>query len=207
MRATVPSVSIFRSILNTATETVVQKLEAANATKRSVTKSRLVRASPAHFYEIVCNVNDYSKFLPFCSHSKVLRHSPCRTMFDAVLTIGYPPFFTETYVSRVTMGGQSASATPLWTVQTKSLQTNIVQSISSTWKIYPVLENARRSNEDEGRESHPSQHCNVELMVEMQVNDPLIISVLDQVLEKVATQQVEAFEKRANNTLPRGQTQ
>jgi hypothetical protein len=24
-------------------------------------------------------------------------------MFDAVLTVGYSPFFTETYVSRVTM--------------------------------------------------------------------------------------------------------
>jgi hypothetical protein len=125
-------------------------------------------------------------------------------MFDAVLTVGYPPFFTETYVSRVTM----KQSTVPWTVQTKSIQSNIISSISSTWKVYPAppLSSCSDINRVDdplygpNRKEETEQHrntCYVELSVEMQVSDPFIISVLDQVLVKVATSQVEAFEKRA----------
>jgi ribosome-associated toxin RatA of RatAB toxin-antitoxin module len=125
-------------------------------------------------------------------------------MFDAVLTVGYPPFFTETYVSRVTM----KQSTVPWTVQTKSIQSNIISSISSTWKVYPAppLSSCSDINRvdgplyvpnHKGEMEHHRNTCYVELTVEMQVSDPFIISVLDQVLVKVATSQVEAFEKRA----------
>jgi ribosome-associated toxin RatA of RatAB toxin-antitoxin module len=222
MKPTVATFSLFRSILSTAAEaaqrignaadaaatTTATVIGKTNSRTRQVTESRLVRTSPAHFYKIICNVSEYSDFLPYCSKSQILRHSSCRTMFDAVLTVGYPPFFTETYVSRVTM---KQSSVP-WTVQTKSLQSTIINSISSTWKVYPapLLSNRNDGNNvalplstprQGGEIVQQEQCCYVELLVEMQVSDPLIISVLDQVLVQVASTQVEAFEKRAYSLL------
>jgi coenzyme Q-binding protein COQ10 len=213
---------MFRSILNTAAEAArrIGPVEAAATTTaamsdtktiitRSVTKSRVVRTSAFHFFQVVCNVGEYSEFLPFCTHSQILRYSPYspQTMFDAVLTIGYLPFFTETYVSRVTI---QQSELP-WTVQTKSIQSTIVHSISSTWKVSPapILSlsahhpNAPRLPQSHNEKSKEDQFqcCNVELHVEMQVTDPFITSVLDQVLEQVASRQVEAFETRAYTTV------
>jgi ribosome-associated toxin RatA of RatAB toxin-antitoxin module len=207
MKASVARFTFFRSIFETASEaaqriggTTATAPGKANLITRKVTESRMVRTTPEHFYPIICNVSEYSEFLPYCSKSQILRFSSCQTMFDAVLTVGYPPFFTETYVSRVTM---KQSAIP-WTVETKSIQSNIISSISSTWKLYPALSSSFNRVDDnisvpshKGEKEQHLKSCYVELSVEMQVSDPFIISVLDQVLAKVATSQVEAFEKRA----------
>jgi hypothetical protein len=89
---------------------------------------RTIAVPPQVMYQVVANVNDYSQFVPYCTRSHILRHSPhyafdlqnekgLAHMFDAVLTVG---LFTnnqakennknadtfkpqETYVSRVTL--------------------------------------------------------------------------------------------------------
>jgi ribosome-associated toxin RatA of RatAB toxin-antitoxin module len=42
-------------------------------------------------------------------------------------------------------------------------------------------------------------HCNVDFQVEMTVSDPVIVAVLDQVLQQVASRQVQAFEQRCQD--------
>merc|ERR1719273_960120 len=97
-------------------------------------------------------------------------------MYDATLTVGLPPLFTERYVSRVTVDDVKM------TVDARSIKSSSFDSLKSRWKL-------RESGDCD-------RYCDVEFEVEMSVSDPIIKEVIDGVLEKVAGQQVEAFQRR-----------
>jgi ribosome-associated toxin RatA of RatAB toxin-antitoxin module len=139
-------------------------------------------------------------FLPLCSHSKILGYSasnkPTRQSdngaikgdgtlrFDAVLTVGLPPFFEETYVSAVTVKPNQL------TVETRSISSKLFDSLRSRWQLSYVQDNANKI-------SNLSQ-CKVHFEVEMTVSDPLVVGTLDTVLEQVAGRQVQAFADRCH---------
>lgn len=134
-------------------------------------------------------------------------------MFDASLKIGIsdiPPLnaLEEEYISRVRhvqqvspLGGRNE-----WIVEAKSIKSNLFHGLSSCWKLTQI------NKEDiEMKRSYPLSHpkdnpkrdgavntytTKVEFEVEISVLDPFISTALDQVLEGVALQQIEAFEKR-----------
>jgi ribosome-associated toxin RatA of RatAB toxin-antitoxin module len=142
-------------------------------TKRHIER-RIVNTCAQHFFQIVQDVDKYQEFLPLCSHSKVLRRQG--RVFDATLTVGLPPIFSEDFVSRVTVNVDEL------VVETKSIRSKLIDQISSRWKLTKLGENK----------------TDVDFCMEMTVSDPLIVSVLDKVLKEVAGRQVEAFEHRCH---------
>mmetsp|Transcript_22002 Transcript_22002/g.33888 ORF Transcript_22002/g.33888 Transcript_22002/m.33888 type:complete len:201 (-) Transcript_22002:1439-2041(-) len=171
------------------------------------TERRILQTHPHHLYRIIRNVDCYSQFLPLCTHSKILRSSDCGQYFDATLTVGLPPLFSESYISRVTLTEDVSSLQ--FTVDTQSIQSQMFESLSSRWIVRPVNAHptsslsatgaAALSDESTNVNTHDDQveHlCDVDFRVEMTVSDPIIVNVLDKVLEEVAGRQVEAFDKR-----------
>lgn len=153
---------LFRSILSPVTKTHVER--------------RILKTHPVHLFRIIENVDDYAFFLPLCSYSKILsRHDG--TSFDARLTVGLPPFFEETYVSRV-----KTDPTNL-IIKSDSIQSKLFDSLSSRWHLTKTAGN----------------DCMVDFQVNMTVSDPVIVSVLDQVLQQVAAKQVDAFDQRCRD--------
>lgn len=144
-------------------------------TKRHVER-KILQTSPQHLFQIIQDVNAYSQFLPLCTRSKIIKRMESGRQFEATLTVGLPPLFTEEYVSRVSVD------TERLTVQAKSIESNLFEALDSKW----ILKEVESSEE----------LCDVHFEVEMSVSNPVIMNALDQVLEQVAGKQVAAFEKR-----------
>ena len=66
------------------------------------------------------------------------------------------------------------------TLETISVQSQRFHSLQCQWTLQPV----------------DMDKCNVDFEVQMTVSDIMIAQVLDQLLETVASRQVEAFDKR-----------
>mmetsp|Transcript_28211 Transcript_28211/g.39894 ORF Transcript_28211/g.39894 Transcript_28211/m.39894 type:complete len:166 (+) Transcript_28211:149-646(+) len=148
-------------------------------TKKHIQR-KVLRTDTSHLFRIIQDVDRYKEFLPLCSDSKILQRSDCGKYFDATLTVGFPPLFSETYVSRVTIDRDNTI------VRTQSIRSQLFDSLKSQWKLRDAT-------------SDPEQPlCDVDFEVEMTVTDPAIVAVLDQVLKEVAGRQVEAFEKRCS---------
>ena len=146
-------------------------------TKRH-TQRRIIQTPPRHLFQIIKDVDRYSEFLPLCSHSEVLRRQG--PYFDATLTVGLPPLFTEKFVSRVHVIDDDELV-----VESKSIQSKLIDSLSSRWSL-----------QAHGNGSNVGIETRVDFWMEMTVSDPIIVAALDRVLEEVAGRQVAAFEAR-----------
>lgn len=181
-----------------------------------VTKShevkRILKTHPLHLFRIIQDVDQYSKFLPLCTYSQVLKTSSSTTnnntsslsqddddprSFKADLTVGFPPFFEETYTSLVHVVPETL------TIETKSIQSTLFDSLQSRWKLNKVHLNHNSNNNinrDEEEQEEPTATstigCHIDFVVTMAVSDPVIIATLDQVLREVAERQVDAFDRR-----------
>ncbi|KAL7532079.1 hypothetical protein ACHAXR_005445 [Thalassiosira sp. AJA248-18] len=170
-------------------------------THRHVHQSILHRINPKHLYQIINDVDQYQNFLPYCQESKILQKSPCGTMYDAVLRVGLPglsklsssSLMEERYISRVRMMPPSDANRPMWTVEAKSIQSQLFDSLKSRWQL-SIAEHDYEN--DDLSKALVNSSCNVNFEVEIQVSNPLISVTLDQMLKDVAKKQVEAFERR-----------
>jgi ribosome-associated toxin RatA of RatAB toxin-antitoxin module len=160
-------------------------------TKLHVERKVLHNRQAWHLFRIIQDVDAYSDFLPFCQHSRVIqRHDgnyQSRTqthVFDATLTVGTPPPLTlrETYVSRVTVRPQTL------TIESKSIQSKLFDSLRSQWILQDVSEQ---------HYPHSKVATDVQCQVEITVRDPIMAATLDSFLQQVAKRQIEAFEKRS----------
>lgn len=147
----------------------------SSVTKRHVER-KIVKTAPHHLFRIITDVDRYSEFLPLCTQSKILKKFPNKQQFEASLTVGLPPLFTEEYVSRVTVDPDQL------TVQAKSIESTLFEALDSKWVLEEI--------------DSDSNLTNVHFEVEMSVSNPVIVNALDQVLEQVAGKQVAAFEQR-----------
>lgn len=166
---------------------------------------RILKTHPKHLFQIITNVDLYHQFLPFCTSSKILRHSPCGTMFDASLSVGLNSLVSEEYVSRVKVHPD------LYVVESKSIKSSALDSLSSRWTLKEVsprdydsdFNNARgnihgQSPPYSANDEDATKWSEVKFEVQMTVTDPIIKLALDQVWDKVAQGQVNAFEKRCH---------
>jgi len=122
---------------------------------------------------------------------------------DAVLRVGLPglslsagsnSLLEERYVSRVRMIPASET-TSLWTIEAKSIQSNLFDSLKSRWQL-SLIDDYANVNGQQQQQQQTGPFCNVNFEVEIQLSNPLISFTLDRVLKDVAKAQVEAFEKR-----------
>lgn len=145
----------------------------------SVTKSHVERkilsTHPRHLFRIIEDVDRYSEFLPLCTNSQVLRKTDHG--FQATLTVGMPPLFTETYVSQVRVDPVALL------IETKSIESKLFESLQSRWQLaeHPTISGLSTK---------------VDFEVQLTVRDPIVVATLDQVLREVAGRQVAAFEQR-----------
>lgn len=190
------------SILRSQNRCIIGATRSAT-THSHVHQSVLTNIHPQHLYNIVNNVDNYKDFLPYCHESKILQTAPCRTMMDAVLRVGLPglslsagsnSLLEERYVSRVRMIPASET-TPLWTIEAKSIQSNLFDSLKSRWQL-SLIDDTISNDNVQGQQQQTGPSCNVNFEVEIQLSNPLISFTLDRVLKDVAKAQVEAFEKR-----------
>ena len=214
-----PTVHQTRCIIGTS------KIAASIAQHQHTHQAILKRIHPQHLYSIINDVDQYQNFLPYCQESKVLQTSACGTMYDAVLRVGLPglpmgpssSLLEEKYISRVRMSspisevGSDENAQLVWTVEAKSIQSELFDSLKSRWQLKLVqnddiqsdtMHNTHENKRDNKRapeeEIIVKISCKVNFEVEIQVSNPLISFTLDQVLKDVARKQVDAFEKRCN---------
>ena len=152
-------------------------------TKRHVEK-KILPTHPLHLFRIIQDVDRYAEFLPLCTYSKVNKKLP--QGFEATLTVGLPPLFTETYRSHVTVNPDQLL------VETKSLDGKYFDSLSSRWKLEASSSSSHGTMEDDSN----GNYCHVDFCVEITASDPVIVSTLDQVLAKIAGDQVRAFAQR-----------
>ncbi|KAL9179947.1 hypothetical protein ACHAXT_007917 [Thalassiosira profunda] len=168
-------------------------VSAATTTHRHVHRSVLRQVHPRHLYQIINDVDQYQHFLPYCQESRILQRSPDGTMYDAVLRVGLPglsnlPVPEERYVSRVRML-PADDGRPEWTVEAKSIQSQLFDSLSSRWEL-SLADGANGEEADE--QATEAASCQVNFEVELRVSNPLISLTLDQVLKDVARAQVDA---------------
>jgi coenzyme Q-binding protein COQ10 len=153
---------MFKGFVNTVTKKHIER--------------KVVSIPPSHFFRIVIDVDQYCKFLPFCSHSQIMRKWDSGRRFEAKVSIAFPPLLHETYVSSVTLVPEDLR------VEIASIESTIFDSLRSRWQLRPV----------EGDENK----CDVELEVEISTSDPLLSLSLGTIVPQIAVQQVTAFQKR-----------
>ena len=94
----------------------------------------------------------------------------------------------------------------IWTVEAKSIQSKLFDSLKSRWQLTLINIDRNIQYYDRGVDNQkdttnsdiPSSlsSCSVNFEVEVQVSNPLVSLMLDQVLKDVAKKQVDAFERR-----------
>jgi len=103
--------------------------------------------------------------------------------------------FQDEYTSKVT-----ADATN-FTVRTYSSgsKLKLFDSLQSYWKLRrSSVDSSNIINSEEGEATTSTE---VEFEVKIEVSNPIILGVLDQVLKEVAGKQVEAFERRCREVI------
>jgi len=182
----------------------------ANPVRHRHVVSKIVATSPQHLYDIVIDVDSYKYFLPFCKSSQILRRSDCGTLFDASLKIGVsnlPPLnaIEEEYVSRVRHVQQVSrnDGKDEWIIEANSIRSNLFHGLSSSWQITLLDKDVLLVRDRDGPTTSTSLDgkngkimTKVKFEVEISVADPIISVALENILESVAIQQMEAFEKR-----------
>lgn len=79
-------------------------------------------------FHSVLDVDSYHEFLPFCAHSRIIRHIPPNS-FEADLSIGFQSFY-GTYTSLVTYKRLIESD---WTISAKSIDSSLFEKMDSNW--------------------------------------------------------------------------
>ena len=174
----------------------------ATALKQSHTiENRLLKSiHPLHLFRIVQDVDRYQEFLPFCGHSEVFPNTISNggRSFEADLAVGLGPLFQTKYRSQVTVdpqnliistvSGRSAPKTGIGGMSSGSM----FETLKSRWELFPVVE---QNNKDQDKDPVLVGTA-VDFSVEMTVSDPMVETVLNNTLRKMAETQVEAFEER-----------
>lgn len=144
---------------------------ALSVTKRH-TERQIVHAPAHHLFQIVKNVDAYSQFVPFVTHSKVLQASGNR--MKATLAFEFPPFIRDSYVSSVTFDPEH------FHVDIVSIESRLFDSLQSKWRMKSLAEDKTQ----------------VSLELQITSSDPLLATSLDFLLPQVGKQQVAAFQQR-----------
>ncbi|CAM9197640.1 unnamed protein product [Pylaiella littoralis] len=143
--------------------------------RRSHRERRVVPYSPEQFFDVVADVDNYKKFVPFCVDSRVVKVINDDTM-EAEMSVGFK-LFTEKYTSRVATRRPNE-------VAVKAVHSRLFSSLDSTWRFRPT--------------GNPNTTL-IDFSVEFEVKNLLAAQAMDVFFEEVALQQVKAFERRCRH--------
>ncbi|ORX93094.1 cyclase/dehydrase [Basidiobolus meristosporus CBS 931.73] len=149
------------------------------------------RYSPQQLYEVVSNVDDYKKFLPWCSDSRVLVSRPPsaplggRKVMQAELVVGFQAF-NERYTSEVTCD----NPTQVRAVASNSLLFN---HLENRWRFTPI------PNPHQVPGSPPKQPlCQVDFYVNFEFSSPIHAQISNLFFDQVSSLMIKAFVDRCH---------
>ncbi|ETS80367.1 hypothetical protein PFICI_07896 [Pestalotiopsis fici W106-1] len=198
---------------------------------QTVTAHRTLPYAAGPLYELIADVDAYSRFLPYCETSRVTswtEHPDPRTgrryPTAGTLTAGWSGL-SETYSSRVfcvpelgiveAISGNAVSSIPPATLLRYGLrdpgpgrssgsvgQEGTFSSLVTRWTVRPL--ERKTTGHGLGHGQGPSEEWSqVDLSIRFQFVNPLFAAVSSAVADKVAPIMVEAFEKEARRALGR----
>ncbi|KAL7797447.1 dehydrase and lipid transport domain-containing protein [Trichoderma ceciliae] len=157
------------------------------------------RTLPYHhepLYELIADVDSYSAFVPYCSHSRVTKWSAPddsgrRWPALANLHVGWGGF-DEVFTSRLLcIPGTSVEALSGGSAQGGPVQdaSSVFKTLETLWYLTPL---ARQS---------ATPATEVQLTIKYQFTNPLYAAVSAAVSDKIAALMIEAFEKQVHHKL------
>ncbi|MBA4250054.1 MAG: hypothetical protein C0432_03870 [Candidatus Puniceispirillum sp.] len=137
---------------------------------------RIVPFSAKEMFDLVKDVSNYSKFLPWVEESKIYNIS--NNQFDADLVVGASAF-KQKYSSRVTFDEEK------WII-TSDLIEGPFKHLRNEWHFKSVIEG-------EGNDSQ----CEISFSLDFEIDNMILKTILAPFLSNAAKLMIEAFEKRA----------
>ncbi len=137
----------------------------------TISRSALVEHTAQDMFELVCDIESYPEFLPWCSAAKVDEHSETHQL--ASVTINQVINQSEFSTRNVLTTNQSI---------TMELVDGPFKHLSGTWQFKPLGDSA----------------CKVELDIEFEFSSPMVGRLISPAFTKVCDSLVSAFLKRAD---------
>ncbi len=138
----------------------------------TISRTALVEHPAKAMYELVCDIESYPEFLPWCSASRVDERSD--THQRAAVTINQVLKQSEFSTQNVLVDGESIAM---------ELIDGPFNYLHGTWRFHPLGNTA----------------CKIELDIEFEFSSPVIARMLSPAFNKVCDTIVNAFIKRANH--------
>ena len=140
---------------------------------KTVIKSVLIWYSPAEMYRLVTDVDQYSKFLPWCDKARVVTSDETGMLAEITISLA---------------GIRQTFTTRNQHVPDRQVSIRLVNGpfsrLDGVWNFVPVGAGTERA-------------CRVELTLNYSFNNALLGKLVGPVFDKIADNMVEAFIKRA----------
>ncbi len=140
---------------------------------KTVSKSVLIWYSPAEMYRLVTDVDQYSKFLPWCDQARVVSFDETGMLAEITISLA---------------GIRQTFTTRNQHVPDRQVSIRLVNGpfsrLDGEWNFLPVGAGTERA-------------CRVELTLNYGFNNALLGKLVGPVFDKIADNMVEAFIKRA----------
>ncbi|KAF3937635.1 hypothetical protein ABW19_dt0207992 [Dactylella cylindrospora] len=157
--------------------------------------TRRISYPPPALFNLISDVNSYSKFVPFCLSSAVTETTPPPDNYPlkANLRVGWGGF-DETFTSRLScsrdIGGKQLQG---GVVEADATENGIFEVLRARWVIDGMTGSGGMKG---GREE-----SKVDLEIEYKFSNPLYAALSEAVMPTVAGKIIEAFEARAELVL------
>lgn len=146
---------------------------------KTVHKSVLIWYSAQEMFNLVTAVDQYPQFLPWCDHARVLtRTDTCMTAEIGIALGGVKQTFTTQNTHTVQMDTQAINVA-------MKLVSGPFSKLDGHWHFTPVGDATQRA-------------CRTELRLNYGFNNAVLAALVGPVFDKIASNLVDAFVKRAN---------
>lgn len=168
----------------------------------------------AALYDLIVDVDSYSTFLPFCSHSRVTAWSApdpttngTRWPTEGELTVGYGPV-VQSYTSRIVcVPGKSVEAlsgNEEHAVAAKDGGKNPFKQLVTKWTVEDAPAPRVVVGDESGESGENRDWTRVDLDMRLRLEDPFLQMMLAKVAGETAEKMIEAFEKRVRESFGPG---
>ncbi|ORX51206.1 hypothetical protein DM01DRAFT_1324300 [Hesseltinella vesiculosa] len=143
-----------------------------NASIKKYNEQKVLNFTPQQVYNVVANVDEYHRFLPFCTHSKVYSSKPMNQykVMQAELGIGFN-LFKEKYISTVT-------CQPTEMVKAVSMDATLFKELVTIWRFKPKAQ---------------GQQCEVDFHISFEFASPLHAQASNVFFDQVSKMMMKAF--------------
>jgi ribosome-associated toxin RatA of RatAB toxin-antitoxin module len=140
---------------------------------KTVHKSVLIWYSPQEMFDLVIDVNQYSKFLPWCDQARVVEQHELGMLAEIGISFAG---VNQTFVTR--------NVHQIPSMVSMELVKGPFSHLNGQWNLLPVGDGSQRA-------------CKIELELQYGFDSPTLAKLIGPVFDKIAASLVDAFVKRA----------